>query len=315
VRIKASRGRDALGLCRYVLQPEKIFAADGTEQMSAAGLVLGNMVGKTPEYLAKEFWISQCLRPGIKVNVAHYSISFPPGENLDDESVDRLSKFMLEKMGHSIATQFFAVRHFDRQEEKGVAHFHVVASAIGLDGHVCKSSWNWTKAKKVEREVEIEFGLSEHPIQASPRYITTGEYRQRVRLGQPTTKEKLWVLIDEAASGSPNFQEFRERLVIAGVELRIRGDEDAGEISGLSYGLDGMGYSGSQLGKRYSLRGVQEELGVKIDLVQPYGGKRYKLQFLEKDLGVKPVVVDAQVIDVPPLPEPKEKKRSRGLER
>jgi multidrug efflux pump subunit AcrB len=261
VRIKVTRGRESLNLCRYVLQPEKVFRSDD-DRGSSGNPILGNMVGKTPEYLAQEFWISQSLKPRVNVNIVNYSVSFPPGEDVDDSTVDRMSRSMLKRMGHSAATQFFAVRHFDQQRKNNVSHFHVVASSIGLDGQVCRSSWERTRLKKVSQELEVEFSLSQHPVVSSPRNLTTGEFRQRARTKQKTTKEKLWEAIDREVEDRPTLEELGQRLLKNGIELKVKIDEATREAIGVSYGMEGKAFAGYRLGQRYTLRGLIEELGV-----------------------------------------------------
>jgi hypothetical protein len=284
VKVNISRGREPINVCSYVMRNDKIFKRGEAERVEDK--IHGNMLGTSPGTLTQEFMLSQSLKPRVKVNCVHYSVSFPLGEDIEDEKIYQMSWHLLQKMGHSPATQFFAVRHHDRP----LAHFHLVASVVGLDGHVCKSSWDRLKIKKVEREIESQFALSEHPIDESPRYLSHGEHRLKMITGKKPVKEKLWEILDAAASDRPTFPEFVLRLEAEGVEVRFKSDEKAAHI-GISYGFEGMAYGGYHLGKRYTLHG------------------------LEKYLGVQPAVVDAPVIDVPPLPERKEKERSRGFDR
>jgi hypothetical protein len=134
-----------------------------------------------------------------------------------------------------------------------------------LDGTVCKSSWDRLQAKKVERDVEQFFRLSEHPIQKKMRRaLTTGEYRRRQRSKESTTKERLWEIIDRAAIDQPNYAEFFTRLHENGVTLKIKQDDKTREILGVSYGFEGMAYSGYRLGSQYTYQGIQKHLGVRM---------------------------------------------------
>jgi hypothetical protein len=287
VKINISRGRETINVCSYVMRTDKIFKKGEAEKVEDK--IFGNMLGNSPGVLTQEFVLSQSLKPRVKVNCVHYSVSFPAGEDIEDERIYQMSWHLLQKMGHSPATQFFAVRHHDRP----LAHFHLVASVVGLDGQVCKSSWDRLKVKKVEREIETEFALSEHPIDKSPRYLSHAEHRLKMITGKRPVKERLWEILDAAAVDRPTFPEFVHRLEAEGVEVRLKRDVNDAPI-GISYGFEGMAYGGYHLGRRYTLPG------------------------LEKDLGVQPVVVvAAPIIDVPPLPlpEPEGKKRSRGFDR
>jgi hypothetical protein len=263
VKINVTRGRDTASVCRYVLQAEKILPPG--EKPDISELIVGNMTGASVTELAAEFRLSQRRRPNINVNVAHYSVSFPPGEDVDPQTMKKLAWRLICGMGHSPATQFFAVKHFDEKAKNDVSHFHIVASVIGLDGTVCKSSWDRLQAKKVERDVEQFFRLSEHPIQKKMRRaLTTGEYRRRQRSKESTTKERLWEIIDRAAIDQPNYAEFFTRLHENGVTLKIKQDDKTREILGVSYGFEGMAYSGYRLGSQYTYQGIQKHLGVRM---------------------------------------------------
>jgi hypothetical protein len=262
VIINVTRGRDTYDTCRYVLQQFKI---NPEKDAATSDLIVGNMTGSTARELAAEFGISQNKRPRINVNIARYSVSFPPGEDVNYETMKKLSWRLICKMGHSPATQFFAVKHFDEKAKNNVSHFHIVASVVGLDGTVCKSSWNRLQARKVERELEKEFQLTERPTQKNlRRALTTGEYRQRQRLKRKVSKERLWEIIDRAAIDQPNYAEFFTRLHENGVTLKIKQDDKTREILGVSYGFEGMAYSGYRLGSQYTYQGIQKHLGVRM---------------------------------------------------
>jgi Relaxase/Mobilisation nuclease domain len=262
VKINVTRGRSAYGVCRYVLQEDKILVGNNK---TPADVICGNMVGTTAAELSMEFKISQRKKPRIKVNAVHYSVSFPPGEDVNLAEMELMSRHLLREMGHSPTTQFLAVKHYDKVAKIGVAHFHIVASPIGLDGTVRKSSWDRLQAKKVERYLEKEFHLSEHPPQHNlRRHLTTGEYRKREKLRVPARKERLWEIIDQAAIGSPNYAEFFTRLHENGVTLKVKQDEKNREILGVSYGFEGLAFSGYRLGSQYTYQGIQKYLGVKM---------------------------------------------------
>ena len=262
VLINVTHGRDTYDTCRYVLRQCKI---DPKKDAVTPDLIMGNMIGVTAGELAAEFKISQSKKPRINVNIARYSVSFPPGEEVDSKTMKRMAWQLICKMGHAPCTQFFAVKHVDEQAKNNVSHFHIVASVVALDGSICKSGWNRLQARRVERELEREFHLIECPTEKPlRRALTTGEYRQRQRLKQPTTKERLWEIIDRAAIDHPNYAEFFRRLHENGVSLKLKQDDKTREILGVSYGFEGMAYGGHRLGSQYTYQGIQEHLGVRM---------------------------------------------------
>jgi hypothetical protein len=262
VVISVNRGKSTYDACRYVLQQFKI---NPEKNAATSDLIVGNMRGSTARDLAAEFRISQNKKPRINVNIARYSVSFPPGEDVDYATMKKLAWRLICKMGHSPATQFFAVKHFDEKAKNNVSHFHIVCPPMGLDGTVCKSSWNRLQARTVARELEKEFQLTECSTENKlRRALTTGEYRQRQRSKESTTKERLWEIIDRAAIDHPNYAQFSTRLHENGVTLKVKRDGKTREILGVSYGFEGLAFSGYRLGSQYTYQGIQKHLGVRM---------------------------------------------------
>ena len=71
-------------------------------------------------------------------------------------------------------------------------------------------------------------------------------------------------LIDEVAQDNPSMPEFVERLQQQAVEVQV-GLTRTGFSKGISYNLDGVALSGTQLGKAYTLSRLQKHRGVSYD--------------------------------------------------
>ena len=71
-------------------------------------------------------------------------------------------------------------------------------------------------------------------------------------------------LIDEVAQDNPSMPEFVERLQQQGVEVQVT-LTGIGFSKGISYNLDGVALSGTQLGKAYTFSGLQRHRGVSYD--------------------------------------------------
>jgi hypothetical protein len=77
---------------------------------------------------------------------------------------------------------------------------------------------------------------------------------------------QLQDLIDEVTQDNPSMPEFVERLQQQGVEVQVRLTRTRiGFSKGISYNLDGVALSGTQLGKAYSFSGLQKHRGVSYD--------------------------------------------------
>jgi hypothetical protein len=71
-------------------------------------------------------------------------------------------------------------------------------------------------------------------------------------------------LIDEVTQDNPSMPEFVERLQQQGVEVQVT-LTGIGLSKGISYNLDGVALSGTQLGKAYTFSGLQKHRGVSYD--------------------------------------------------
>ena len=75
---------------------------------------------------------------------------------------------------------------------------------------------------------------------------------------------QLQDLIDEVTQDNPSMPEFVERLQQQAVEVQV-GLTQTGFSKGISYNLDGVALSGTQLGKAYTFSGLQKHRGISYD--------------------------------------------------
>ncbi|QQR74052.1 MAG: relaxase/mobilization nuclease domain-containing protein [Holophagales bacterium] len=225
-------------------------------------LVGGNMYGTDPRALAQEFGEWRELRPGLTRAVFHSSLSLPHGpggrEELTDAQWRDVVERYLEHLGYG-RSPFVVVRHRDTDHD----HVHIVAARIGADGRAVSDSHDYRRGEEVLRQLEREYGLTQvksaHEVEKSA--LRAGEVRHLERTGEVSVRLRLQDLLDRAAADRPTMSTFLERLRAAGVEAVPR-VATTGHVSGISYGLDGVSFRGSALGRPYSWRGLQERLGV-----------------------------------------------------
>ncbi|HEY9828329.1 MAG TPA: relaxase/mobilization nuclease domain-containing protein [Stenomitos sp.] len=265
MRIKVVKGNDPTGLCQYLLDPAKQI------EEKENPILYSNMSGRTGEELAEEFRFAKTLNRRVETSMCHYCVSMPPGEQIGRNHITAISKGLLQKMGHE-KCQYFIVQHHDREHRNGVQHWHIATSAIALDGQWVNDGFNRNRLRQVEQQLEREFGLQETVIRSvrDRHNLTTGEYRLKERSGKILPKEMLWQKIQSAAQGQQTFPQFVERLQRSGVTVKLNRmdglDGLQGEgIKGISYGINGVAFAGAKLGPAYSLRGIQQHLGVNYD--------------------------------------------------
>ncbi|MEG4854349.1 relaxase/mobilization nuclease domain-containing protein [Microcoleus sp. B5-D4] len=231
-----------------------------------AALIGGTMCGQTPEELAAEFGIARQLRPNLKVAVFHATLSVDSTEKLED-SEENDQRWLAIAANYMKAmefdnNQYAVVKHSDTEHD----HIHIVASRICLDGGVVDDSWDYYKSQEVIRQLERDYNLETiaPSWEIDKRAPTTGEHRYLQSKGNKSVRVQLQDLIDEVTQDNPSMSEFVERLQQQGVEVQV-GLTRTGFSKGISYNLDGVALSGTQLGKAYTFCGLQKHRGVSYD--------------------------------------------------
>src|SRR4028118_348561 len=158
--------------------------------------------------------------------------------------------------------QYAVVKHSDTEHD----HIHIVASRICLDGGVVDDSWDYYKSQETIRQLERNYNLETvtPSWETDKRAQTTGEHRQLKSKGNKSVRVQLQDLIDEVTQDNPSMPEFVERLQQQGVEVQVT-LTGIGFSKGISYNLDGVALSGTQLGKAYTFSGLQKHRGVSYD--------------------------------------------------
>ncbi|MEG3925670.1 MULTISPECIES: relaxase/mobilization nuclease domain-containing protein [unclassified Microcoleus] len=231
-----------------------------------ATLIGGTMCGQTPEELAAEFGIARQLRPNLKVAVFHATLSVDSTEKLEDsEENDRrwlaIAANYMKAMEFD-NNQYAVVKHSDTEHD----HIHIVASRICLDGGVVDDSWDYYKSQETIRQLERNYNLETvtPSWETDKRAQTTGEHRQLKNKGNKSVRVQLQDLIDEVTQDNPSMPEFVERLQQQAVEVQVKTTQS--ELSqGISYKIDGVALSGTQLGKAYTFSGLQKYRNVSYD--------------------------------------------------
>jgi hypothetical protein len=219
-----------------------------------ATLIGGNMVGRNPQVLNAEFQFACRLNPKVKRPVYHVSLSLPHGECLDDGTWCAIAQDYLEGMGFN--QNLYAVfRHSDRRHD----HIHAVANRIRLDGSCVHDGWDYRKSESLIRKLEQIYNLTsvEPSWEQKSRSPTTGERRLLARTGAQSSRVKLQQIINAVTQDILTLPELLEHLQHDGITVRLE-TSNARERGGISYGLENVHFSGTQLGKAYSFPGLQK---------------------------------------------------------
>lgn len=197
------------------------------------------------------------LRPNLKNAVQHTSISLAHGEHLSDENWQKVAEIYLKKMGFDVdANQFWLFKHTDKEHE----HIHLVINRInGVTAEVVDKSHNFRKQTKIMRELETMFNLSAPPEKPpADRFvvITKNEIELHKRTGKITPRIVIAQIIDDCLAGKPDLKTFIDTLALAGVDVRLKENEETGVVKGISFNYGGQKYTGSGIGSAYSFSGL-----------------------------------------------------------
>lgn len=264
---KIKRGSGFRGVLDYALNNDR------------GRVIGGNMTGRAPRELAKEFRESRVLRPDVGKPVWHNSLRLPEGERIESEKLAQIGDEYMRRLGFSDMHQRAYILHDDPEGQ----HIHIIASRISvLPGAGLYLGKNENLAStRIISELEREFNLT---ITRSLDYILDekGEYqidstsmpgvnrkaptRGEIGLSERTDKlpirMQLQSLIDTATADKPTFADFIKRMAGAGVSILPSGK--TGAAQGISFAFGGQPFKGSDLGKSYAWKGLQ----VRIDYNQ-----------------------------------------------
>lgn len=253
-----------------------------TTRKARATVLGGNTIGEDARELASEFQDVAALGDRTQKPVYHVSLALPPPEWLWDEQWRSISQRYLEKMGFS-NHQYLVVRHADTEHD----HIHIIANRVGFDGKCVSDSSDYRRTQQILLELEDEYHLSSHDRDLERRSSTTGQIRRirheqleyesgkRLTPPSPIVRSQLQQFIDNSTRDRPTLSVLFERLQHQQVLMRPRFSveiekwEEARSdptLLGVSFEYRGVHFSGSQLGRAYSLPGLQKYRGVDFDL-------------------------------------------------
>ena len=232
-------------------------------------IVGGNMSGTSPIALSQEFAVARNLRENVKNPVWHCSLALPHGEDLTPEKWNAVTNRYMELMGFSDLNQFTVVKHEDTEHK----HVHLIANRIGLDGKIWHGQQDVFKAISATQQIEKEFGLTVTAgldNQPDVKPATKNEIEMSLRTDEAPKKLIIQNVIDGILVRKVSIFEFIDELKIAGITARPS-VASTGTMNGFSFEYEGIPFKGSQLGKKYAWKQLNNN-GVVYD--QTTDGKR-----------------------------------------
>lgn len=256
MKAKISRGGGFRGVLDYAF-------GDGKDPE----IVGGNMSGQTAAELATEFGAFREMRPSCERPVWHCSLSCPSGERLTAEQWRDVGMDMMRHMGMT-GHAFALIRHADT----GHDHVHLVASRIGVDGSLWHGAHDVRTAITATQRIERDHGLTLTPgIQddadtapeqraknSGVRGVTKAEIEQADRTGDAPARMRLQEILEAALDQeTKSIFAFIDEMEAAGVTA-VPNVARTGTMNGFSFEIDDVPFKGSQLGKAFGWKALQE---------------------------------------------------------
>lgn len=247
MKAKVERGGGFRGALDYAL---------GKQGGNACEIIGGTMTGQTARDLSTEFGLSRAARPGVAKPVWHTSLSLPPGDHLDSDKWAEVADDFMQGMGLA-AHQYVVIRHHDTDLD----HIHIVASRIALDGDLYHGAFDAKRAIQLTQELEDRHGLTRtkglEDGPAPKAQPTKREIEAATRTGDAPPRLVLQEIVDAALSEPGSVFDFMDRIEAAGAVVRPNVAK-TGKMNGFSFEYGGIPFKGSDLGKAYTWKGLQE---------------------------------------------------------
>lgn len=227
----------------------------------------------------QKMMVSIDLNDRVKRSVGHISISFPPGEELDDQQLSEycekyLAAMILSSERPELLKEFNepefrkAVEDFRETElhkytysivrhtDEPHPHAHIVYSRINLETErSISTSFERYRSQQILRDLERQYELTAVPNSwdVGRRSQTISQLQKEEATGVVSVQKRLQDLLENVGQRSATVTEFIENAQAEGIEVRM-GFTRTGKSKGISYSLDGVAFSGNSLGTRYSFK-------------------------------------------------------------
>ena len=265
---KITKGSGFGGVFAYILGEDKkpILLKEAQQCLS-----------NTPEELAREFQYIANIRHRTTQPVRHFSISFAPEDSqktaISDDIKSEIAVRIMEEMGFGDC-QYFAVAHGrvddNHHHVHNHDHIHIVANAIKPNGEKVDHFWDYRKLERCLRDIEVDYGFRQVP-----------NSWEKTKVNKVAELTELQQKIDKALEGSPNLNEWIDKLEASGVNLRFK-ITSRGCVQGVGYVYDGKIEKGGNVERSWrSLSSKFDQTPENLELMQL---ANLKTQFLSIEL-------------------------------
>lgn len=248
---RAVRGSGFRGVLEYAI------TRNGKKEKGQ--VIGGNMEGTSPRELSAEFGQVRNLRQDIEKPVSHNCLRLPQGERLTSAEWSIIADDFMSQMGFTDKNQRVYVLHDDADGQ----HIHLIANRIGEDGKIWLGKNENLLATKIINSLELKYSLRVTVEKAEAKEAKEPkkqEAERAKRKNEEPPRIKIQKAIDKifAELKAPiDIADFNRQMKKADIWLKIN-RASTGKINGFAFDYKGVRFKGSDLGKSYSLVGLEK---------------------------------------------------------
>lgn len=268
-------GKSLGGLINYALE-DKLDDKQKVILKNRAEVLAYNQCFGDKKELRQQFNEVRKLNHKLSRPAMHVSLSFPPGEVLDKDTLQRVIEDCAKELGIA-KNQYFAVLHKDTVHQ----HVHMIVNRVGFNGKTLSDSNNYKKIADCCRKLEHKYNLKQV---LSPKLFLPEEKWQipRMDIRKLIVKEAIRLTLLQSNS----YSEFKDKMEAKGFEIiRGRGIAFRDEKKMYVKGSD-LGYSLSKIEKILQLTLVQKQAVIRQGLRKEKQHQAQSPSLLEKDLNM-----------------------------
>ena len=238
-----------------------------------ASQIGGNMAGRNPRELAREFGAIRNQNTACQKPVFHCSLSLPPGEKLSDEQWNNAAQDFLGRMGLK-NNQYVVYRHADTDHD----HIHIVANRINShDFSVVSDKFDYKRAHEACRMLEQKYGLQN--VSSKAKVIA------KTAAAQGPAADGMRAKIDAAIKASRGDRDlFFGQLKARGVAVQLN-QQKTGRVAGAKFTADGATFKGSELGKDFGWQAIDRRLAKHAEFAKAASAHRHRPGLADKLVG------------------------------
>ena len=199
--------------------------------------------------MSDDFIMQQQLRPQKEKACFHCSLSFYPGEKLDDELMAKIAKEYLEKMG-IVNTQFAVTKHTDRKH----LHLHIVANMVDKNGKSIPDSFLGLRGKKTAQQLTEQY----HLVPAIGKNLEQTNYDALHK--SEALKYKVYIAITKALPQCKIMEDLKKKLQLQGIETQYKYKGQTLERQGVNFKIEQNVFKGSKVDRQFSLGNLEKTL-------------------------------------------------------